>query len=78
MSEQDDDAAIGLKAAGWFIILVASGYFLYDIFTGLNEASKKSNCVEPYDSFECRVNMQIREDAQIQIKYLEKRIKDAH
>ena len=76
MSMDSDDEMSGTGVAVFLILLCLCVYGIYWGVSSMRLENSKFNCQGIYDTLQCRVNMQIKEDTQAQIDVLQRRINE--
>lgn len=76
MARNDDDTLTGWGACLFIGVLLICAYILYTSMGHLSLEVRKLECEDVYDTLECRVNKQIRDDIGTQIAEANRRIKE--
>lgn len=72
----DDDAFTDRQALAFLIILAVCLFTMWYSYTKFKEEAQRTECEGVYDTFDCRVDKQIREDLRDERIALKKREKD--
>lgn len=70
----DEEVFSDFQASVFVIILAVLVLIVYFSYDYLEEEVNKTECIGVYDTFDCRVNKQIRLDAEDQISILKKQV----